>query len=145
MTRRNRAPTVIGGEIDEMPLSPSGPEQNRLMAAIVLLIVGLLLLLWAWGSWVYRTSPPETTTTAFLANVSGLGAEQAQAAGAITWSIMVALLLVLSFVVASMIMLRAARRIRAAGARRRSMPTPSADVWAMHRLPEDRLDLSPGP
>lgn len=31
-------------------------DQSRSRVALVFLVVGVMLLLWSWGSWVYRTS-----------------------------------------------------------------------------------------
>ncbi len=46
-----------------MTLGTHGADSFRFRAALVFLVGGLLLMLWAWGSWVYRTSasaPPMT-------------------------------------------------------------------------------------
>ena len=45
--------------------SPSG--KNYPTAGIIVLFAGVLLLLWAWGNWVYRISEPaETAAAAWL-------------------------------------------------------------------------------
>ena len=31
-------------------------DQSRMRMALVFLVAGVMLLLWSWGSWVYRTS-----------------------------------------------------------------------------------------
>jgi hypothetical protein len=70
----------------------SGSEQNRIITAIVLLVLGLLLLLWAWGSWVYRTSPPESVSAASGADVGGWNTERLFALGGMLTFTLTALL-----------------------------------------------------
>ena len=41
-----------------MPEDPSAPERYRVRNGLVFLVAGVLLLLWAWGSWLYRTWQP---------------------------------------------------------------------------------------
>lgn len=92
MTRLIRVANAGGGEIDLMAQGLSGSEQNRIVTAIVLLVLGLLLLLWAWGSWVYRTSPPESVTAASGANVEGWNTERFHALGSMLTFTVTALL-----------------------------------------------------
>ncbi len=51
--------------------------------------------------------------------------------------LLVGFLLVVVFLLGSYIAVRVSRRVRAESARKRALPTPTEDVWSMHRLPDD--------
>ena len=60
-----------------------------------------------------------------------------QAAPALALVLLVVFLVVLAFLIGGWIIVRSARRRRALTTRERTAPTPSEDVWAMHKLPAD--------
>jgi hypothetical protein len=67
----------------------------------------------------------------------------ARQAGALASLLIYLFILVLVFLVASLAILRASRRFRALQEHRRAQPTPTDDVWAMHKLPEGAVDAIP--
>ena len=54
-------------------MTPSAPktDHKRIRLALVFLLLGLLLLVWAWGSWAYRMSV--STATPMLTDPAGNG------------------------------------------------------------------------
>jgi len=109
-------------------------DQRRTRFGLVFLVLGLALVLWAWGSWVYRASyPPEKEETT-TQNVSTASADTIRAVRASPLVLLVGLLLVLLALFGSHALIRAARRYRALALRKRPPPTPADDVWAMNKL-----------
>ena len=41
-----------------MIATTTGPERNRIRNGPILLVSGVVLVLWAWGCWLYRTDQP---------------------------------------------------------------------------------------
>lgn len=125
-----------------------GPEASRNRVGFALLVVGIVLLLFAWFSWLYRTSTPdvappvehETQSSALVPvqplNESGPG-QQAAFVQAAPMLLMVTFLLILVFLIGSLILVRGIRRYLAAGDHERRPPTPSDDVWSMHRAHDE--------
>ena len=120
-------------------------EPKRIRLGMVFLAAGIVLVLWAWGSWIYRAS----TTTAVppsvrvLDNHSGSVQDespvvnQTEAAGLLPVFLMFGFILVIVFLVGSYVLVRTTRRYRAGLTRTRSPPTDTSDVWSMHQLPHD--------
>lgn len=123
-----------------MPFGTSGSDGKRIVAGFAFLVFGLLLVLWAWGSFVIRATSSEIVGAQASSEVTGFTPEQAAAVNAVPWFLMVAFVLILTFITASVVLVRAARRHRAAADDGHRTPTRSQDVWAMHRLPEDDLN-----
>ena len=126
-----------------MMLGTSSPEQNRTRLGLLCLLVGILLLLWAWGSWMYRASVPGETASTLRQDADTAAPDPAKAVRIAPVVLWVGLLLVLLFFFGSYVLIRASRRYRASAARQRATPSPSEDVWAMHKLkdrPEDGDD-----
>ena len=48
----------LGSVMIEIILGKPGSEQHRSRLGFILLALGLLLMLWAWGSWIFRESVP---------------------------------------------------------------------------------------
>jgi hypothetical protein len=123
----------------KLDLGDSQSRRNRM--GFALLFTGLVMLLWAWGSYVYRASvsggvdaaPSEGPTTV---------PDQTAVLRSLPLTLMVGLLLVLVFLFGSYALIRLARRLREAAERRPIIPTPSNDVWAKHRPPKGDEDAS---
>jgi hypothetical protein len=62
----------------------------------------------------------------------------------LVWLLLLLLLLFLVFTVATLALVRWSRRFRAVITRRPHPPTPSDDVWRMHRLPEEQPESRKG-
>jgi len=141
-------------------------EQFRFRLGLILLVIGLVLVLWAWGSWVFRVSVPEggerreSRLISFGPPLMVLGASVPAEAGAaegtqdgqtpphdprrsvqvlsLTTMTIVLLLIVLLF--GSLAIVVGTRHWRALAQRKRAAPTPNEDVWSMHKIPEDPPD-----
>lgn len=139
-------------------------EQNRFKLGVLFLVIGLLLVLWAWGSWVFRVSadardkakheavipivqPPFVRGATFAidpliliaATIAGTDAESGGLSLLALTSMTVVLLLIV-FLFGALAIVVGTRRWQTLAGRKRAPPTPNADVWAMHKVPEDYLE-----
>lgn len=120
-------------------------EHRRFRVGLAFLVVGVLLLLWAWVSWLFRASVPDEPTrrgsgfsllpAAYAAAGEALDPEKGLARASLILMTLLLLLIVGAFGAYAAVI--AVRRHRELMAHRRSAPTANADVWAMHRLPDD--------
>lgn len=116
---------------------PESSDQNRLRIGLAVLVSGVLLMLWAWGSWAYRLSaelPDAQVGSKVLAEPTG---EQLHAASAMRWFLVVAFVVALVGLFGSYILLRISRRYRDAASRSPAAPTTYQDVWSMHKVSDD--------
>jgi hypothetical protein len=126
------------------PGDPVHPGPPRTRVALVLLLLGLLMILFAWADYVFLTA--SSVTPEVVARVNEPSADDStRALEALSTLLVVGLLLTLIVLVGSHVLVRAARRYRAVGNRARSPATPSEDVWSLHRAPpledeEDEVD-----
>lgn len=128
-------------------LGPPESEHFRTRVAFVFLIGGLVLLFWAWGSWVFRASTPAMagripTAPRVLNGVSEGGlspAERVRVVRAVWQYLLFGLVLVLLVIFGTYAIVRASRRYRAAGEEKEAKKPPDRrDAWSMHKLsPED--------
>jgi flagellar biosynthesis/type III secretory pathway M-ring protein FliF/YscJ len=112
-------------------------ESNRQRIAFVLMGVGLILTLLGLGLlWLQQPAaqPLVPSTQAALAPPPAVKAQAMRQA--LFWLVV----LVLVFLVSSMAFLRWSRHFRRSILRKPHSPTPSEDVWAMHKLPEGAVD-----
>jgi len=119
-----------------MTIGAHGPDEHRVRVAVIFLVVGIVLVLFAWGHWNFRTrvgnvdsvvatdAPEEATESARIVRLAPL-------------ALLVAFLLLLVFLMGSFVIARASRRRRERTGRRPYKPTESQDVWAMHKPPPD--------
>jgi len=127
----------------------SDPQQTRLRVGLAFLAVGIALLLFAWLSWIFRTSNPElppidieSRSTVIGSMESGEESRSGQHEAFIQAAPMLLLttfLLIGVFLGGSLILVRGMRRRREASEQRRRVPTPSDDIWSMHP-PQDDFD-----
>ena len=113
----------------------SESEQHRIKLGILFLALGVVLMLWAWGSWVYRASQPaegEQPVAASPAPEEG-GARPVEAARRASLFLLAGFLMVLAFLVGSYLLVRSGRRLRERLAVEPAAPTTAEDVWAMHK------------
>jgi len=105
------------------------------------LAVGVVLLVWAWGNWMYRASMP-TEEGSFAARRvdSEPRTDALRTARSSSAVLLLGFVLVLVFLVGSYAIVRGSRRFREAFLRPKLRPTSADDVWAMHKLPEAKPD-----
>ena len=135
-----------------MTLGGLGGEPNRMKVGLVFLILGGLLLAWAWGSWIYRTSATQggggAIASGTLAEPEPVTPEK-KAAAARSLSLVLLTILVLFLVVllGSFVIVRYGRNYFAMLSRNRSAPTAHVNAWEMHRPPpiDDDDDEPAGP
>lgn len=129
-------------------LGARGTEQHRIRAGILFLSFGIILLVWAWGSWIYRTSATgagaaggEALTAPLEGVLEGNGDDErnpdaAGVAKALPTFLGLGFLLVVVFFVGSFVIVRTLRKYREDLERKSPPPTDSEDVWSMHRVSE---------
>jgi len=117
-----------------MTLGMRGSDHYRKRLGLPLLVIGIILMLWAWGSWIYRASIPVVREAATVQDIPAPSPDTIRAVRLSPLVLLVGLLLVLLVLFGSHALIRAARRYRALAERKRPPPTPADDVWAMNKL-----------
>lgn len=112
-------------------------DQHRLRIGLVVLVTGVILMLWAWGSWAYRLSAEKPDPRIGTRIVEAPTEQQVQAAGAMRWFLVVVFVVAVGGLLGSYVLLRMARRYRESANRSRPPATNYPDAWSMHRLPDD--------
>lgn len=134
-----------------MAQSRSEDDQRRNRTALIVFLAGVLLVLWAFGTLVYRTSiqrpehieHPEQSTRSPVESASasagrvppGLSSKNVKATSATAMMFLLALALLMLFIMGSYILIRGSRRYQQWVGQKRSSSTPSEDLWAIHRTP----------
>lgn len=111
------------------------PTVKRQRAALVIALLGLLLIMWAWGSWMYRASTFAATAAVTATGAEPRAANPAQSARLLSMFLLVLLILALVVIVGGYAVVRAGRRIREPISERMQRSTASDDVWQQHKLP----------
>lgn len=107
---------------------------------LILLVTGLVLLAISVVIVLDRSGQsPESAPLAVRESAPGIAR-----ASWLTQAVLLISLVFLIFVVGTFAMVRFSRRFRAALLGRRATPTPSEDVWQMHRLPENHEQQQSG-
>jgi hypothetical protein len=121
-----------------MGLGTSASSVNRLKLGLVFLALGVVLLLWAWGNWIYRSSNGLSEGSVTVEHVAGARSPATmQAVQASPLVLMVGFFLVIVFLVGSYAIVRGSRRLREAILYEKPAPTASDDVWSMHKAPTE--------
>lgn len=116
-------------------------ERTRVRFGILTLVVGVLMIAWAWGSWMYRMSVAAEGMEDVAAVEQVEPEEQIEDT---TPALALARLLMISFVLILVILLgtygisRSIRRYQMRLRRERAPASDTTDIWATHRLPEER-------
>ena len=116
------------------------PNSYRRPLAVGLLLAGVVLLGIAFLLWVRTGEPSAGPPAERSTNPASTIVEARQLLGLL----LLLLVLFLVFTVATLALVRWSRRFRAAITHRPHPPTPSDDVWRMHRLPQEPSDSAKG-
>lgn len=113
-------------------------ESNRQRIAFVLMGAGIVLALLGFGLlWLQQPAPgPVSSPTTQPAAALSTSLQARLLRQALFWLV----ILVIIFLVSTTAFLRWSRHFRRSLARRPHPPTPSEDVWVMHKLPEGAVD-----
>ncbi|MEK6797853.1 MAG: hypothetical protein AABZ12_02690 [Planctomycetota bacterium] len=138
-----------------MILGQPGTDRYRYRLGLAFLCAGVLFLLWAWGSWLFRASAQAQDHAPRLALESrsdgalskepphgAAGGNRAKFLRASPLFLLVGLLLVLTFLLGSLAAVRLIRRYRLRVEATRRGPSAYEDVWSMHKIPprDEELD-----
>ena len=124
------------------PAVRSDPVARRAKVGAFLLILGFLLMFWAWGSWLYRESVEHDAASDPQAVNIEIDETRESAVRALPRLLLVSSLLVIVVLFGCYAVIRFARRYKELVDRSRTKPTPSESVWEMHRLPDSWKDDS---
>lgn len=120
-------------------------ESHRKRVSFTLLGVGLFLVLLGFVVLMTHTAAPDQLTI----STRPVDVPTAAKARALRQMLFYLVMLVIVFVISSTAFLRWSRNFRRSLLRKPKPPTPSEDVWAMHKLPEGAVDAwtdsGPGP
>ena len=111
-------------------------DHTRLRVGLVTLVLGISLILWSWGNWLYRASTPERSAPIVGAEVDVQDGVRTEAVSLLPQILMYSLILVFVVLFGGYVLVRGARRYREGTDRKRAGPTVLPDVWAMHKVPE---------
>lgn len=120
-------------------------EHHRTRVGFLFLAAGLLLVIWAWGSWLYRAKIPLHRQAVADSNGEKMAsappssrdsADARKVAETMPLFVLAGLILVLVFVFGSYAFLRFSRRYRQTLEHERAPPSDARDVWQMHRIPD---------
>jgi len=144
-----------------MTAPPAQEGRLRSRAGTAILLIGIVLVLWAWGNWVYRLTPrggaprpalaptvggtPPTATPSAASSASGAESpsapdsstpDQKRTAARMALVVIIGGVVIMTVFVGAIALARAARRWRATTSRRQLPPSTAGDVWALHKTPE---------
>lgn len=121
-----------------MTLRGGGYESDteRIRAGLVVLVVGVVIILAALFM-LYLRGPADPGEMVARQGQSGSAVGSQAPARLAPWVIVLGLFLVATLVVAAWTLLRITRRFARGRDGKRQRPTPTDDVWAMHKTPEE--------
>lgn len=118
----------------------SGSDLRRIRHAIVILVIGIVVILWSWGNWVYRTSTPPPEIPLAQTQSDAPDAVRVKAVSHLPQILMYSLIIGVVALFGGYALLRASRRYYEAADRKRAGPTVTPDAWAMHKVAHDDED-----
>jgi TRAP-type C4-dicarboxylate transport system permease small subunit len=113
-----------------------GADEGRFRTGLAFLVLGISLILWAWGNWLYRASTPEPAASIVRAEGDAVDTVRVEATSVLPQILMYSLILVFLVLFGGYAVVRMVRRYRESADRERAGPSASQDVWAMHKLPD---------
>ena len=131
----------------DMRINELAAEQRRIKLGFAALVLGLLLVFWAWGSYLFRASTAaraQAIARVQVATNDGTleGAnptDRAKIARALWLFLVFGLLVVFLILFGTYAIIRAGRRYRAQIERDRPPATNADDAWEMHTVPQSDL------
>ena len=115
-------------------------DHTRLRTGLVVLVLGISLILWSWGNWLYRATTAERSAPIVATEGAAQDGVRTEVVSLLPQVLMYSLILALVVLFGGYALVRAARRYREGTDRKRAAPTASLDVWAMHKVPESDRD-----
>lgn len=113
-------------------------EKRRIRTALMALSGGVILIVWAWVSWMYRTSIPPRVDE-FAGPLEDPATASDSALTQLAQLIYVAGVVLLASLIALGAFSRGWRRYMGNLLRRRPEPTPNEDTWSMHQIADDEV------
>lgn len=117
-----------------MTMNSQGWEQNRRWVGIAFLLFGLLFVLWAWGSWTYRTAKTGPIDKTVSESTAPTKPDPQKVIRSLPALLLMGGALVGVFLIGSLAVRRWSQTLREQS-RRRMSPTRADDVWTKHRVP----------
>ena len=108
-----------------MATGVSETDHARLRVGLVILVLGISLILWSWGNWLYRASAPERSAPIVNAEGDAPDEVRTEAVSLLPQILMYSLILVFVVLFGGYVLVRAARRYREGTDRKRTGPTAS--------------------
>ncbi len=136
MMNQIRAPSAVGGKAEVMIARARGDDDSRMRSGLVVLVLGVVLILWSWGNWVYRASTPDPAASMAGTRDDIPDAVQRTATSVLPEILMYSLILAFLVIFGGYAVVRVARWYRDSANRERAGPSASQDVWAMHKVPD---------
>lgn len=114
----------------DRPASTAGGD-FRLRTGLVMLVLGVLLLVWAWGSWIYRTSVEASPSDSSLTAAGEVEPDPTAPFRALARLLLYTLALVIIVLFGSYGIVRWMRRSSTARTQIPNLPSSNEDVWSM--------------
>jgi hypothetical protein len=133
------------------PTSQPAPHLQRNRRALLIFLAGLFLILWAWVNMIFRLPQPwaerppavvvedDAPDRPSTPAVRTATPRDRQAAFVYASTLLAGFLLALLFLIGSYVFIRGSRWYRTALSRQPPAPTPTPDIWSMHKVPEDYM------
>lgn len=107
-------------------------EIRRLRAALILLLIGTVFIIWAWTSWMYRSANLVATRSIVRSEAVDPASERVLVAKNLTMFLLVGLVLVLAVLFGGYALVRAGRRHRDRLLRPPPTQSDFKDIWSQH-------------
>lgn len=119
-----------------MTLGTPGLDQKRFRVGIVVLAAGIVLILWSWGNWVYRSAKQGQSPEVKHVQDAYPSEPRPNPVAVAPQLLLYTMMIVLTVLFGSYVLVRAARRYREADARQSIVRKTVQDAWEMHKIPE---------
>jgi len=110
---------------------PSSGGEFRLRTGLVMLVLGVLLVIWAWGSWIYRTSVEASPGHSPVTAAGEVEPDPTAPFRALARLLLYTLALAIVVLFGSYGIVRWMRRSSTVRTQIPNLPTHNEDVWSM--------------